>query len=422
MEKEILIEDMSFEGQGIGKAEGKAIFVKGAVLGDKVKASITKEKKNYSFAEMTEVIEPSPYRIESFCNKCGGCSLKGLSYQGQLKLKEKQVRDKLTRLAGIDNPKVNPIVSMGDPFRYRNKAQFAVDKGKVGFKEEKSHRVVDVDDCLLQSAPAMAAAEALRNFRFNNMFSGMVVKTSMHTKEVMVVLATDKKDIPEMEGFIEDLDDRIYEAGYDLESVVLNQNEKLTYLAGKRTILDSFSGLDFEISPLAFYQVNTVQMEKLYDIAIKYAALTGKEKVLDLYCGVGTIGLLCAKDAKEVLGIEVVKGAVIDANRNAVINGIVNATYICGKAEEELKKIEDKYDVAILDPPRAGCEKDLLDAIDVDRIVYVSCDAATQARDIKYLMERGYEFIEATPVDQFCHTTHVECVALIKRDGSFFSK
>lgn len=467
---QINIEDVSSEGAGIGKVSGMAVFVKGAVPGDVVKAELTKVKKNYAFAKLVEIVEESADRVEPSCphfGQCGGCGLASISYQAQLSLKEKQVRDKYIRLAGIENPKVNPIVGMDEPYRYRNKAQFTVStdgiitrKGgivepvsepKVGFKREKSHEVIDVEDCMLQSAASLAAARALRQFMKEDNITSfdpkwqkglmrhMIVKTAVNTLEVMVILVINGKGIPNAAKLVEMLDDAIYDAGFNLESVVVNVNksgdlkgpilgEECITIAGKPTITDTFSGLNFEISPLAFYQVNTEQMEKLYAIAVDYAGLTGEETVLDLYCGVGTIGLLCADKAKQVLGIEVVKGAVIDANRNAVINGIVNARYICGKAEEELPKLLagsdeaqvriEGVDVAILDPPRAGCDERLLDAVaeaGAKRIVYVSCDVATQARDIKYLMQKGYEFIEATPVDQFCHTNHIESVALLKK-------
>ncbi len=473
---EIYIEDMSSEGQGIGKYDGMAVFVKDAVVGDRVKAQITKVKKSYAFGRQVEVLEESPDRIESLCqysDLCGGCSLSNLSYEAQLKLKEKQIKDKLTRIGGLENPKVNTMVGMDYPYRYRNKGQFAVSTGgiitkkggvveslgdvAIGFRPNKSHFVVDCQDCLLQSEPAMAAVNAVRQFMKEDHITGfdpkwgkglmrhVIVKTAVHTGEVMVILVINGKGIPVAQKLVEMLDDAIfnvpvYEDGveYNLASVIVNVNKKndptgpilgeeCITLAGKPTITDSFSGLDFEISPLAFYQVNTEQMEKLYEIAVDYAGLTGNETVLDLYCGVGTIGLLCAGKAEQVIGIESVKGAVIDANRNAVINGIVNARYVCGRAEEELPKLMngeneyikiDKVDVAIIDPPRAGCDVRLMDAVvqgQPEKIVYVSCDPATQARDIKYFCQNGYEFVEATPVDQFGWTSHVEVVCLLSR-------
>ena len=357
---------------------------------------------------------------------------------------------------------------MDEPFYYRNKAQFPISTGgiitrkggivenlgepAVGFYKPRSHEVVNCYDCMLQSPAAMAAADALRQFMEEDNITAwderwekglmrhLIVKTAFGTGEVMVILVINGKGIPNAPKLIELLDDAIYEAGFNLESVVINVNKKKTSeimgdecipIAGKPTINEVVGDLTFEISPMSFYQVNPVQMEKLYDKALEYAALTGTETVLDLYCGIGTIGLYCAKDAGQIVGIEVVKNAVIDANRNAVVNGIVNARYICGKAEEEmprLLKVTDPGDeianavksanVVILDPPRAGCRPELLDAVvevSPDRIVYISCDPATLARDIKFLGEKGYYFVEATPVDMFPWTSHCEVVSLLQR-------
>ncbi len=513
---ELTIEDMSREGNGIGKADGFAVFVKGAVVGDKIKAELTKVKKNYGFGRILEMIEKSEHRIDGFCdyaNTCGGCAYSNLGYGAQLALKEKQVRDKLERLGNVEKPLIRPIISMDDePFRYRNKASMPVSTGglitkkggimepvhepHVGFFKAGSHEVVNCEDCLLQSEPALAAAEALRKFMKEDHITSydprwekglmrhMIVRTAAGTGEVMVILVVNGKSIPNVQKLVEMLDEAIYNvpvyeegpfAGveFTLESVVLNINKKNTSeilgdecitIAGKPTITEEVGGLNFEISPLSFYQVNREQMVKLYKKVIEYADLKGNETVLDLYCGVGTIGLFCAKemarkvaeefkfqnlddaavvnsDSKgsgtsnygQVIGIESVKGAVLDANRNATINGIVNARYVLGKAEEELPKMlgmadsqegkEPKLrishaDVAILDPPRAGCDARLLEAVvkaQPERIVYVSCDPATLARDVKWLRENGYEFKEATPVDMFPWTGHVETVVMMTK-------
>ena len=488
----IEIEDISTEGQGIGKADGLAVFVKGTVVGDVAKVELTKLKKRYAFAKLVELVEPSPFRMESFCpyNKlCGGCIYGNMDYEGQLQVKEKQVRDRLERLGGLENPTVRPIIGMEEPWRYRNKATMPVSTGglitkkggivepvhepRIGFYQAKSHDVVDCQDCLLQSEPAMAAAEALRQFMIEDnitsydprwdkgLMKHMIVKTAMGTGEVMVILVINGKGIPNGQKLVQMLDEAIYNvpvyddgpfAGieFNLESVIMNINkgdskdimgEECVTLAGKPVIKETFGDLTFEISPLSFYQVNREQMIQLYGKALEYADLKGGETVLDLYCGVGTIGLFCANemrkkgDAGMVIGIETIKGAVIDANRNAVVNGIINARYVCGKAEEELPKMvglvpndrEDddpnkimieRADVAILDPPRAGCDERLLDTVvkvGPERIVYVSCDPATLARDIKYLVEHGYKFVEATPVDMFPHTAHCEVVSLLQR-------
>lgn len=498
---ELTIEDMSGEGKGIGKADGFAVFVDGAVVGDRVRVQLHKVKKRYGFGRLIEITEKSPDRIDNLCPQqaeCGGCPYGQLSYAAQLALKEKQVRDKLERLGGLAAPLVRPIMSMeGEPFRYRNKAGMAVSTGglitrkggiarpvhepRVGFYGARGHEVADCSDCLLQSEPAMAAAEALRQFMIEDHITSydprwekglmrhMIVRTAAGTGEVMVILVINGKAIPNAQKLVEMLDEAIYNvpvyeegplAGveFNLESVVINVNkskkldgpilgEECITIAGKPTITEEVCGMKFEISPLSFYQVNREQMIKLYDKVLEYADLKGGETVLDLYCGVGTIGLFCAREMQrreaekaaegrvvqqgQVIGIESIKGAVIDANRNATINGIVNARYVCGKAEEELPKMmgmadtEDgkepairisKADVAILDPPRAGCDERLLEAVvkaEPSKIVYVSCDPATLARDIKWLTENGYEFREATPCDMFPWTSHVETVCLL---------
>ena len=481
---QVTISDMTDEGQGIGKAEGMAVFVKDAVIGDKVEIEFTKVKKNYAFAKITNLLEASDLRIKPICKysgQCGGCALADLKYEAQLEIKEKQVKDKLIRLAGIAEPLVNPICGMEDPFRYRNKAQFPVSTGgiitrkggkieslgepAIGFFKAKSHEVVNCDDCMLQSEPAMAVAKAVRQYMKDEKVTAydskwgkgfmrhLIVKTSKHTGDVMVVIVANGKSIPNAEKLADMIDDAIFnvptrEDGieYNFKSLILNVNRKNTSLilgdeyisvAGENTITEKVGDLTFTISANSFYQVNSDQMKVLYDKVVDYAALTGKETVLDLYCGVGTIGLYCSNMAKEVIGIESVKAAVLDANRNAVINGIVNTRFICGNAEEELPKLlapisEDAdsenlsaikikgADVVILDPPRNGCAEKLLEAVikaNPERIVYVSCNAATLARDVKYLGENGYEFVEATPVDMFPWTGHVETVALMTRCG-----
>ncbi len=514
---EVRVEDMSHEGQGIGRADGLVVFVPGTVVGDLAKAQLTKVKKNYAFSRLVEIVEYSDARDEEFdCEYfdqgCGGCPLGGIRYDAQLELKERQIREKLQRLAGVEDPVVRPIIGMEPDdneglgcYRYRNKAQFPVSTGgiitrkgglvenigdpAVGFYRPKSHEVVDCGDCYLQSMAAMAAADALRTFMEEDNITAydpkwdkglirhLIVKTAFTTGEVMVILVINGKGIPNVSKLVEMLDDAIYEVGYSLESVVLNikkaegvkkarsereqaqamsgeiMGDENIVIAGKNVIRDVFGDLEFEISPNSFYQVNPVQMKRLYDQVKEYCSAdvgsspvsstnSDKPVILDLYCGVGTIGLYCADMAEAVVGIEIVKEAVIDANRNAVVNGIVNARYICGKAEELLPKYvayepvidsetgePEKTDIdpqiaaniknaniAILDPPRAGCRPELLEAVaavGVDKIVYVSCDPATLARDIKLLGEMGYEFVEATPCDMFPGTSHCEVIALL---------
>lgn len=517
---EVQIEDMSSEGQGIGRADGLVIFVPHTVVGDVAKVSLTKVKKRFAFSKLKEILEPSPDRTDmepcgGRAEGCGGCSFFPMEYGAQLAVKENQIREKLRRLAEIDEPPLAPIIGMEADdndgmgcFRYRNKAGFPVSTGgiitrkggivenlgepAVGFYRAKSHEVVDAPECYLQSGAAMAAAAALRQFMIEDNITGwdpkwekglmkqLIVKTGFHTGEVMVILTINGKGVPNMQKLAEMLDDAIYEAGYSLESIVLrNLKGEDTVAAGKNVIRDQIGDLTFEISPASFYQVNPVQTERLYNKVRDYCGFAAKDDaeasgdaeaagekpvILDLYCGVGTIGLYCADEAEQVIGIEIVKDAVLDANRNAVVNGIVNARYICGKAEEILPlyagqgatarkpdkskngKAENKggkasgsdseaspkadpqmmeavkrAKIAILDPPRAGCRPELLEAVialGVERIVYVSCDPATLARDIKFLSEHGYALQEATPVDMFPHTAEVEVVSCLVRGDS----
>ncbi len=450
---EIYIHDMTNEGRGFGNVDGLGVFVEGAVAGDTVIAEVTKVKKNYAFAKTIEIVKPSQHRIEPECpyaGLCGGCAYAELDYGMQGQIKTKQVKDKIERIGGVENPKINDIISMDAPHRYRNKAEFPVRGEEVGFFSAKSHKVIDVTDCMLQSLPAMAIADAVRKHS-NKHIKHLIVRTAEGTGQVMAVLVCDTDEIYNLEDIVYAMEDAVEaaEGEYSLESVYVNvrdekdrrhAGDEYACVAGSRTIIEDTGRLRFEISPASFYQVNPEQMEKLYDKAIEYMNLTGSETVLDLYCGVGTIGLHAAEKAEKVIGIETVKEAVIDANRNAVINNIVNARYIAGKAEEvlpallgmsddekDIKKkskwnesgiVLDQADVAILDPPRQGCDERLLEAVvktQPERIVYVSCDPATLARDIQYLTSSGYTFIEATPVDMFPWTQHCEVVSVLEK-------
>ena len=467
---ELKIDDMLDDGRAFGRYEGCAVFVSGgAVPGDTVRASVSKAKKSSAEAALLEVTEASPDRIAPECpyaGKCGGCAMQELSYEAQKRIKTAQVKAKLQRLGGIDEPEVKEMIGAERLKYYRNKAVFAVGPhGEVGFLKGKSHFVMDIDDCMLQSDAAMVCADALRAFLKASgvkCISQLTVKTAFGTGEVMAVLESGSKDITQIEKLVEMMDDAVYslnedgEETFSLESFAIIHKGKCHIIAGKPTINEEVltsdgRSLTFEISPQSFYQVNPEQMEKLYDKAAEYAGLKGGETVLDLYCGAGTIGLWLLEELRKrdveafsqtrVIGIESVKPAVLDANRNSVINGVVNTRYICGKAEEELpgmmglgklykwnevnERVErepeiklEHADVAVLDPPRAGCDEALLAAVvraAPDRIVYVSCEPGTLARDIKYLTANGYEFIECTPVDQFPWTTHCEVTALLKR-------
>ncbi|MBQ1489980.1 MAG: 23S rRNA (uracil(1939)-C(5))-methyltransferase RlmD [Eubacterium sp.] len=486
----VRIEDITDRGMGVGRMEdGMAVFVSGALPGDLVRCEVVKKKKRFANARTVEVLEESAERTDGFCAQslsCGGCPYEKITYDAQLRIKRQHVIDALTRLGGVEDPLVRPAVGMEEPYRYRNKAVTSISTGgiitkkggivvpvaepAVGFYRARSHETVDCPVCLLQTEAAEAAAEALRQFMVEDHITGydpkwerglmrhMIVRTAMGTGEVMVIFVINGRGIPHAEKLVEMLAAAIEEIGqfedgtpwYSLESVILNTNtakegglygDRTVVLAGKPTITECIRDMEFEVSPLSFYQVNPVQMEPLYDIAAQYADLQGGESVLDLYCGAGTIGLWMLNDLRnrdpeafqsvQVIGIESVKDAVLDANRNAVLNRIVRARYVCGKAENVLPALmgdpeadaaipEDLAvtgcDVAVLDPPRAGCEETLLSAVcdaEPSRIVYVSCNPATLARDVKYLMGRGYAFIEATPVDLFPHAGHVECCSLL---------
>ncbi len=485
---ELTIEDISTEGQGIGRTEdGMVVFVEDAFPGDRVSVELIKVKKNYAIGRAVELLHVSESRRdEEWCpyqDQCGGCPYGRLEYSKQLELKENQVRNRLLRIAGIA-PKMRPIIGedagnddeQPDGFgieRYRNKAVMKISTGglmtkkggiqvpvhepRVGFLPAKSHEVTDCQDCRLQIGTAMAAAEATRRFMEEDhicsyderwdkgLMKQMTVRTAFGTGEVMVIYDINGKGIPNAAKLVEYLDDAVYEAGGSLESVVIRNGKKTETIAGKNTITDvvtiddgaSTRELAFEISANSFYQVNHDQMEKLYSIVRQYCSAAWENivrsddavdgpKVLDLYCGAGTIGLCMADLADHVHGIEIVKDAVLDANRNATINGIVNATFTCGKAEELIPqwaaegREEAQADIAILDPPRAGCKPELLHTIaeaSIPTVIYVSCDPATLARDVKLLHEAGYELVEATPVDMFPNSGHCECVCLLSREG-----
>ncbi len=482
------ITDMTDDGKGIGHVDGLAIFVSGSIPGDFIRARITQDKGRYALAEIVEILEPSENRTEPLCpyfDVCGGCALQNMKYDAQKAMKTEHVRNKLTRIGGIENPTLRPMIAPAESeVSYRNKAVFAVYNGPegavVGFRQRGSHRVVDVRECRIQKEPVMAVAEAIRQLIDDGllvvykepkkvygrgkkasaskpgnqaMLREVTVKACEGTGEMMVVLTVTGKELAHAEEIVYAIDDAVNEASeeYALESVVLEIKKGDIHdfakdyvpLAGRRTILDrvgiSGRALDFEISASAFYQVNTPQMVRLYEKAAEYANLQGDEVLFDLYCGIGTIGLSMANRAAMVVGIEEVPGAVLDANRNAVINGIVNARYYTGKAEEILPRILDPEDklyadylygpnlaerprVVVLDPPRGGCAPELLEtaaSISPERIVYISCDAGTLARDVKKLQTLGYTFCEVTPVEMFPETMGVEaCALLVKASGS----
>ena len=471
---ELTIEDIGVSGEGIGKVDGYTLFVKDTVIGDVVRVKIMKAKKNYGYARLMDIIKPSKDRVEPACpiaRQCGGCQIQAMNYNAQLKYKQKLVKDNLLRISGLTEGadyEMCEILGMDTPFRYRNKAQYPVGEDKdgnivMGFYAGHTHSIIACpdDDCMLghrdNAFILNAVKEWMKEYRVRayneNIHKGTVrhvlVRTGYHTDEVMVCLVTKKMLRKEAaDGLVK----AIQKLKLNVASLVVNINKEDTNvilgkecitLYGRPYIEDYIGDIKFQISPLSFYQVNPKQTEVLYNKALEFAGLKGNESVWDMYCGIGTISLFLAKKAGKVYGVEIVPQAIEDAKNNAKINNIDNAEFFVGKAEEVVPAFYKKQtgvqsdndstdskeydmtrpDVVVVDPPRKGCDKKLLDTIvsmTPDRIVYVSCDSATLARDLKLLVEYGYKVEKVQPVDQFGNTVHVETVVLLshkKPDG-----
>lgn len=442
---ELTIDALTSEGSGVGRYNGLTVFVRGTVPQDKIIAHIIKRSKNYAIGIIDKILQPSPERIESDCpysKKCGGCSFRHMTYDEELKYKKSRVQDALNRIGHLDI-KVDEIIGADDLSHYRNKAQYPVDisDGEMfaGFYAYKSHRIIPCADCKLQPAEFEKGLEAFakwiesENITSYNEQTGkgllrhIYFRKGFATGEVMACAVINANSIPNGELLVSLLREKVD----GLTSVAVNINkEKTNVILGKETniiwgekyIRDSLLGKDFLISPNSFYQVNHNQCEKIYAKAKAFAGLTGTETVLDLYCGVGTIGLTMAENVKQLVGIEIIPQAIENAKENAKINHITNAQFICAdapKGAEILKKQGVNPDIIILDPPRKGCEKSLFDTIEQlspKKIVYVSCDSATLARDLAILKEKGYEAKKVSAVDMFPRTPHVECVTLIEKD------
>jgi len=438
------IEAMTSEGSAVAHYEGMAVFVRGAVPGDEILAHIIKVSKSYAIAVIKEIIVPSPSRIESDCSvsdKCGGCSLRNMTYAEELIYKQSRVEDAIKRIGHLDVP-VKDIIGADEINHYRNKAQYPViiENGELtaGFYAYKSHRIIPCGACLLQQESFEACLEAFAKWvkRANissfdertgkGLLRHIYLRKAPKTGEIMACAVINASSLPKPEVLIEELSkisgvkSICFNINKSKTNVILG--EKTEVIWGWETICDILLGKKFEISPESFYQVNHDQCEKLYKKAAEYAALSGSETLVDLYCGAGTIGLSMADNAKQVIGIEIAPSAIKNAKRNAEINGITNAQFICADALSGAKQLEArsiKTDIVVLDPPRKGCDKELFDVIKMlspERIVYVSCDSATLARDLAILNEKGYTAREITPVDMFPRTTHVENVVLIERD------
>ena len=452
------IEDIGTGGEGIGKVDGFTFFVKDAIVGDVIEAKIMKLKKNYGYARLMKVLTPSKDRVEPKCpvaRQCGGCQIQEMRYEAQLAFKQKMVQNNLERIGGLSDFEMYPVIGMETPYAYRNKAQFPVGEDKdgnivIGFYAGRTHHIVEQTDCcigapengeVLRKVKAYMQKNQIRPYNEEH-HSGIVrhilIRTGYHTKEIMVCLIVNAAKASCLKN-AEQLTESLREMD-GMTSVMVNFNtEKTNVILGKKSevlwgqpyIEDFIGDVKYQISPQSFFQVNPMQTEKLYAKALEYAGLTGNETVWDLYCGIGTISLFLAKNARKVYGVEIVPQAIEDARNNAKRNGIDNAEFFVGKAEEvvpafyekALKQAQDseagksiRPDVVVVDPPRKGCEEVLLETIvkmQPQRIVYVSCDSATLARDLKFLSANGYAVKKVQPVDQFGHSVHIETVVLL---------
>lgn len=441
---EVTIEDLSEEGTGIGKFEGMTFFIKDAVIGDRVRAKIMKLKKTYGFARLMEVLTPSPDRVEPLCpvaRQCGGCQIQAMSYEAQLAFKTRKVENNLKRIGKFEEIPMESIIGMEDPFHYRNKAQFPFGKnrdGKIitGFYAGRTHSIIkntschlgkEVNEEILEKILAWMNAfhvEPYNEATGKGLMRHSLIRCGFRTGEIMVCLVINGRKIPGEEALVDSL--KIIPG---MTSISLNVNKEKTNvilgrevinLWGRPYIEDYIGEVKYQISPLSFFQVNPVQTERLYGKALEYAGLTGEETVWDLYCGIGTISLFLARKARKVYGVEIIPDAIEDARRNASLNGFTNTEFYVGKAEEVLPEKYEKEgvraDVIVVDPPRKGCDETLLSTMvkmQPERIVYVSCDSATLARDLRYLCDNGYELKRVCPADMFPQTVHVETVVLL---------
>ena len=440
---QIKIEAMGNAGEGIGKIDGYPLFVKDALPGDLAEVRVTKVKKTYAFARLERLLEASPERTEPRCplhRRCGGCQIQALSYEKQLEYKEQKVREDLIRIGGFADPPVFPVLGMDEPYHYRNKAQFPFGRNRegrivTGFYAGRTHMIVPGTDCAIGVPENKQILDFIEKHGIapydettgKGLLRHALIRKGFATGELMVCLVINGRSFPH----VEELADRLFEIP-GMTSFSLNVNQKNTNVIlgeevipvrGQTYITDRIGGVSYQISPLSFYQVNPVQTEKLYRTALEYAGLTGGETVWELYCGIGTISLFLARGAGQVYGVEVVPQAVEDARRNADLNGITNVVFYLGKAEEVLPEKYEKdgirADVIVVDPPRKGCDSACLETMlrmEPERIVYVSCDPATLARDLKILCADGrYELSKVQPVDMFPHTAGIENVAQLFR-------
>ena len=446
---EIEITDVSSDGNGVGNIDGFTIFVPMSVTGDVLEIVIVKVLSRYAIGRLIKIISASPYRKEPICpvfKRCGGCHLQHIKYEAQLEIKRNFIESAMRRIGGFTDFICDEVIGMENPERYRNKCIFPIGKDKnlntvSGFYAKRSHEIIPVDDCMAGSAINKEIMAAVVDYIDSKKISvydeiahkGLVrrvfIREAYHTGEIMVVISINGKSLPAIEKLIKSVrsvSDKIVSVYLNINekksNTVLGDENKLVY--GKSVIKDILCGTEFEISPHSFFQINPVMTEKLYSKALEFAHITENDNVLDVYCGIGTISLAAAKSAKYVTGIEIVEQAVIDARENARNNGIENVDFYADSAESAVPKLIEngmKPDIIILDPPRKGSDEATLRAVASavpKRIVYVSCNPSTLARDAKLLCELGYTPQKCVGVDMFPHTSHVECITLLQKHNT----
>ncbi len=442
---DVKIESLTHDGLGVAKIDGFPIFVTNALVGEEVNLKVTLVKKTYAFGRAVDHFVESPNRITPPCKiykQCGGCQVQHLDYQGQLQMKHDTVVNQFKRIGHIEDANVLPTIGMEEPWRYRNKTQvpFGLNQGDVvaGFYQKRSHEIIDMRHCLIQTDISDDIIHEMRDIcrKFKiapyneesntGILRHVIVRTGFKTNEVMVILVTRKEKIINLDRVVTRLTAQFPQIKVIAQNINPDKTnailgEKTNIIYGESYIYDEMNGIRFAISPRSFYQVNPIQTETLYSKAVEFAGLTGEEVVFDAYCGIGTITLFLAQHAKKVYGVEIIPEAIEDAKMNAKLNGFENTEFAVGKSEDIIPawiKEGIKPDVIVVDPPRKGCDKTLLDTMieaAPERIVYVSCDSATLARDVKILIEGGYQLEVAQPVDMFPQTSHVEVVALLTK-------
>jgi len=437
------LDDLAYGGDAVARKDDFVIFVQGGLPDETALVQITEVKKSYGRGKVVKIIKSSKQRQENFCDyssHCGGCQLDYLNYQGQLEFKQMMLKDNLERIAGIDEPKVEETIGMDHPYFYRNRAQFPLafnDEAEIikGFYQAGSHDLVEIEDCQLQhqliNRVARKTLKVLNKYQLSvydeqshsGLLRHLVIKVGVCSNQALAILVTKEEKfsqgleiaeklmdlVPELKGVVQNINSAE-------TNVVLGQNNKT--LAGENYIYDYVGPIKYKISPLSFFQVNTLQAESLYQQVKDYAQLSGEQKVLDAYCGIGSIGLYLADEAAEVTGIEVVDEAVEMAKENARLNGIDNYQILKGTVAKRINQLKNQFDLIIVDPPRKGCGEEVINdliKLDAKKIIYVSCNPSSLSRDIGYLTQSGYQLNQIQPVDMFPHTYHVETVAVLER-------